>query len=181
MAELFGNLVLAKKINGSKEADNTSLVVIAKNPTTNVNPTLSCYHWYAASDPATMSYFGIFMQIEYNLIHASEEGWQCAICAPTKAVAYALSHLKEIGDPESGRGLAAILADQPKLAAKLPRNFRLELMLYHGWARKDEFCSDIVNQCMDDKGKFQLDKLLEMSYSTVSELELRSQFIDEKK
>jgi hypothetical protein len=181
MGELFGNLKLARKVNSNKEVSNTILIVIAKNPTTNINGALSSYHWYAAQDPTSMSYFGIFSQIEYNLIHAAEEGWTPVVCAPTKAIAFALSHLREIGDPDGERSLAAILADQPKLAPKLPRNFRLELTLFHGWARKDQYCADIANQCWDERNKFRLDRLLGLSFSTVSELELHSQFVEEKK
>jgi len=155
----FGDLAWAAKINTSKKYDNTTLLVISPVPTKDINPLFVSYHWFKCQRKQ-QSYFQMFSEVDMWLSRAEEENWRAVICAPERSVAYALSRLRHITDPSKKElPMHEILSKFPDLRQDLPRSFRYELVLYRGWINNDEFCKEIVDNCSDDYGKFDLNKV----------------------
>lgn len=166
----FGDLAWANKINASKKYDNSSLLVFSPHPTKTINPLFKSYHWYRIGKGQS-SYFQFFPQVDAWLAQAKEEGWRPVVCAPNRCIAYALSRLHRLSDPDNANvPFHEILNGFPELRQNLPRNFRYELVLYCGWVIDDEFCSGIVRRCTNEQGKFELELLSKEDEGTLKEL-----------
>jgi len=168
----YGDLTFAKRINSfSSYVRPTYLIVASPKPTKKLNANLVGYHWIRCSE-LNHSFFNEFGTIQSILEQCEQENWNVVICAPSRAIAYALSRILDITDPNNqDKTLREILSTVPKQFGELKRDFYLELALYQGWTDDDEECTKIVDDCTDKRGLFVFDRFLRLDFTRLGEIE----------
>jgi hypothetical protein len=167
----YGDLPLAGRINSFKSFSRpTYLITVSPTPTPKVNPRLEGYLWVHCD--REQSFYNVLGTLEAVLRMCQEEDWNVVVCAPSHAIAYALSELTSITLPENkDKTIADILSAKPKQVAHMSREFYLELGLYHGWVNNDEYCENLVNKCCNKHEKFELSKLFKLKTAALLDLE----------